>query len=694
MTKAPNRFTSLLHRLGVAGPARLCVSPGTSAPKTSQGSGVFSVRRSGRTFPPLAQIKCYVPALLCAVVGALAFTAAPAFAGTPPEAPHTEAVTANTGTSATFNGTLNPGASPQAGTYEFLYKKVANGAGCEGESATLAGVMSGLPTQPVTEPTAVEPDTEYTVCLAATNTALPTPETKVGNAVPFKTLAIAPKIDSESVSNIKSSEATLEGAVNPNNQLTECHFQYGSSSVTENTIPCTPEQLKGYGEQNISPKNGQGAPQPIGGLTQGTEYHYRIVTKNGKGEEATLENHFRTAEEPEKKPAEPITATTATLNGVLDPHNSFEAGKYEFLYKQSEGECTGGSVTPAATSTTESPQLVEAKLTGLQPGATYTFCLLQRNASGEEAAISSPATFTAHTAAPTITGESAATVEATAATLEAQIDPDGAATTYHFEYDTTPYTSGAKHGTSLTKEGENTEVNIGAGTSPVPVEVKLKGLTPGATYYYRVLASNSLSPAGGTPGPDKTLSTPAAPGSAPPQSCPNEQLRAEQPYGLELPDCRAYEMVSPVDKNGSDATIANESDQDESRASVSGEAIVFTSRGSFADPAGSLYENQFLSRRGPGGWSTQSMTPQFEQYNFGTEPPYGTMVFTPELTKGVANTDAPLTGEAPAGLWESYLADFATGSYQSQVSGLSGGGLECLGGVCDFSLGGGVGGNW
>ena len=78
--------------------------------------------------------------------------------------------------------------------------------------------------------------------------------------------------------------------------------------------------------------------------------------------------------------------------------------------------------------------------------------------------------------------------------LNAQINPDGAATEYHFEYDTTPYTSTATHGTSITEEGENTEVNIGAGTSGVSVEVKLKGLMPGATYYYRVLATNSQSP--------------------------------------------------------------------------------------------------------------------------------------------------------------------------------------------------------
>ena len=40
-----------------------------------------------------------------------------------------------------------------------------------------------------------------------------------------------------------------------------------------------------------------------------------------------------------------------------------------------------------------------------------------------------------------------------------------------------------------------------------------------------------------------------------PETCANEQLRAEQPYGLLLPDCRAYEQVSPVDKNDNDIIL-------------------------------------------------------------------------------------------------------------------------------------------
>ena len=59
--------------------------------------------------------------------------------------------------------------------------------------------------------------------------------------------------------------------------------------------------------------------------------------------------------------------------------------------------------------------------------------------------------------------------------------------------------------------------------------MKLSGLTPGATYHYRVLDSNTL---GGGEGPERTFTT------------------GPQESSFALPDNRAWEMVSPPDKGG------------------------------------------------------------------------------------------------------------------------------------------------
>ena len=366
-----------------------------------------------------------------------------------------------------------------------------------------------------------------------------------------------------------------------------------------------------------------------------------------------------------------VTTTTATLNGELgelNPENALEVGTYEFLYWESATTCEGGETAPVPAGVVLSKEHVSQSLSGLLPGATYTFCLLARNAA-EETALGAPVTFTTLAAAPTIASESVSTVESTEATFNAQIDPNGAETTYHFEYDTTPYTSSAPHGTSITKEGENTAVDIGPGTSPVSVEVKVKGLTPGATYYYRVVASNAQSPAGGTPGPNKTFTTTTTT-TTNSEACPNEQARSEQPFALKLPDCRAYEMVSPAQTGGQDATLPRPAWKP--RAAVSGEALTYSSRGSFAEPTGGNVENQYLSRRGPEGWTTQSITPLRDPLQTESRTSYEGDAFTPELTEGIASTNDPLVEGAPGGKKEGenglYLADLRSGSYEYVAS--------------------------
>jgi hypothetical protein len=152
--------------------------------------------------------------------------------------------------------------------------------------------------------------------------------------------------------------------------------------------------------------------------------------------------------------------------------------------------------------------------------------------------------------------------------------------------------------------------------------------------------------------------------------CANEQLRAEQPYALQLPDCRAYEMVSPLEKGDSDATLL--SPERNVQVASSGEAITYDSQGIFADPQSAMAFNQYVSRREPNGWSTQSITPPFSAFSTTLYDAYRGPVFTPDLSKGVASTDVPLTSEARAGFYDFYVADVAHGSYRLVADGQPG----------------------
>ena len=195
---------------------------------------------------------------------------------------------------------------------------------------------------------------------------------------------------------------------------------------------------------------------------------------------------------------------------------------------------------------------------------------------------------------PTIGKQSVSSVAASSATVQAQISPHFWSTDYYVEYGLVDCEVGPcsqeplpPGNTLLSKRGTST------------VAVSLTGLTPGATYHFRFVAESD----GGGPvfGDDKTFTTHAI-GAA------------------SLSDGRAYEMVSPPDKNNADVAIPGDPgglagfSVEPLQASPSGDAITYASFTSFGDDAeGSAAANQYLSRRGGAGWATESLVPRFEE---------------------------------------------------------------------------------
>ncbi len=115
------------------------------------------------------------------------------------------------------------------------------------------------------------------------------------------------------------------------------------------------------------------------------------------------------------------------------------------------------------------------------------------------------------------------------------------------------------------------------------------------------------------------ISTAPAPASS---ACPNEAVRAEsntnpatgQPYSMGLPECRAYEMVSPLKKGGSDA-LAVPAQELGVPVAADGDAVQFASQNAFGDAENALTgatgitANFYVARRGAEGWSTSSANP-------------------------------------------------------------------------------------
>lgn len=130
--------------------------------------------------------------------------------------------------------------------------------------------------------------------------------------------------------------------------------------------------------------------------------------------------------------------------------------------------------------------------------------------------------------------------------------------------------------------------------------------------------------------------------AAPPaqaDSCPNAASRAG--LSANLPDCRAFEQVSPQEKGGFDALFYGAR-----RSSPSGEAFEFESNGAFAGAAGAPHANDYVARRSGTTWTTQSITP-YQQPNglAAFFPVSGYIQFTPDLSRGLfMNANPPEAG--------------------------------------------------
>jgi hypothetical protein len=140
--------------------------------------------------------------------------------------------------------------------------------------------------------------------------------------------------------------------------------------------------------------------------------------------------------------------------------------------------------------------------------------------------------------------------------------------------------------------------------------------------------------------------------------CPNEQVRQEQVYGPRLPDCRAYEQVSPVQKNLTDAA----GEPGVVQASPSGEGVSYFAVAPFPGTAGSDGQvPTYLSLRSPGEeWLTEGLLPEAAPGSH--EQVIG---LTEDLTRTILSAEEPLLAPgAELGARNAYVEDNATGSYE------------------------------
>jgi hypothetical protein len=263
---------------------------------------------------------------------------------------------------------------------------------------------------------------------------------------------------------------------------------------------------------------------------------------------------------------------------------------------------------------------------------------------------------------PEIKSQYAVSVDPEGAIVRAQIGPRfWKDTSYYVEYGIGRCSEGgctsqrpAPPGNLLNAGIVNTIVNT--------TNVILPGLSPGTTYHYRFVAQSS----GGGPvrgvGPEEAegaFVTPAPPG-APNTDCPNQIFRTGA--AAKLVDCRAYEMVSPVEKNNTDiASLINLNSNPATlnQSAAGGEALTYTTAKGFGDAQGAPYVSQYVASRGAGGWRNHGITPPqgLSTNDIGLRLDVDFRAFTPDLCQSVLlrGVDPALAPGAPEGLPEGFF---------------------------------------
>jgi len=278
--------------------------------------------------------------------------------------------------------------------------------------------------------------------------------------------------------------AVVTGSVTPNGAPTNYWYEYG---VTTNMMSKTSNQLIGSGFASIN------SPAYITGLTKDTTYYFRLVAENEYGKVTGTQFSFQTTHGVPSPigniptirtlQASSISRTSVKLNGEINPNKA--TTQYWFEYGRTANL---GNTSAFLWAGEGSSNVMESIiLSGLNPDTMYYFRINAQNQFGTvngtilNLKTNGPSSVTA----PVVKTSSATNIKQATATLRGSVNANGDDTKYWFEFSTD-----AKLGSSSLQTTNQTA--IGAGISSVSVSLNVAGLNALTTYYFRIVAQNSI----------------------------------------------------------------------------------------------------------------------------------------------------------------------------------------------------------
>jgi hypothetical protein len=545
------------------------------------------------------------------------------------------------GASAHATGTVNPGGQFTYWSFEYSTDEV-NWSGF-----AFQGAVEGSGAQPVeADIGGLQASTKYFVRIAATNFADPTAYSQAPYAE-FTTLPVA----TPNVLEVKSSElayttAKASGEIERETSSdpafnVNCRFetvtdaQFTANGFTDaRQFECAPNPLTEGGATAVTAN--------LTELSPGTKYHLRLTGSNAGGSDSLEGSTFTTltVTPPTVLSVETTTAPTnsavkvageverpASADPAFDSSCNFEyVTEAQFVTTGFANASQVGCSTNPITAAGVTP--VTAQLTGLSANTTYYLRLTATNLGGPDSLDAANFETTAVIKAQTL---SAGALGSDSATLAGRINPANAPVTYQFEWGTSNAYGNFAPADPEPLAAANENFNV--------VTVPLTGLEPETTYHFQLVATNTETNQV-VEGGDRTFTTAADAGPSGP--CPNETSRTG--FSANLPDCRAYEFVTP----GLNSAAMSPR---QGLAQPDGSKILFRTIDAPDDAESSLTVNNYaVAERGPDGWNVKSVTPPSPAAasTFFSSAALG---MSNDFTKSFVGTPQPLTdSEGPVGI--------------------------------------------
>jgi hypothetical protein len=493
----------------------------------------------------------------------------------------------------------------------------------------------------------------------------------------------SPSASIEAASELSFTSAHVAGTVNPHGNETGCRFEYvtdahfktegfagklfKSEGARREAEAQDGYEAPGYAPCESNPGSGTSTlavQADLSSLKPATTYHVRLIARSRLGAQASSEEPSPTfsttaVAQPIVSPLEVtgVTASEAHFAAQINPNApeaaptspAVEAGFKVVWRLKCEPSCPQehsvsseffGEVAADNTS-----HVLHVKIEELQPGTTYKVTLIAKNA-GPEVKVG-PVEFKTATVAPQIDSTLLLASSPTESTVAAQIRAGGAPTTYRVQYipEAQFLTDGSQFGEGTLETPPS--ALVAEDDQEHEARVTLTGLSAQVTYRYRFLAQNEV---GLAQGPAEAFFT-YAPALA--SICLNEGLRGEN-NSLALPDCRAFERVSP---EGNSAVYQPEGPAGDTQegyrrgwypmqSASDGESTTYVGEpasagiGPGTGNSGNGEGDEQLATRSESGWLSADITP------LASNPGTYFEAFSSDLSRGILRT-AGVKGEAP-----------------------------------------------